>query len=44
MLRLLPAFALVAGAFLLAPKPASALPLALGDHAAVSQEISGAVV
>ena len=38
------AFALVAGAFLLAPKPASALPLALGDHAALSQEIGGAVV
>jgi hypothetical protein len=27
-------------AFVLAPKPASALPLALGDHAAISQEIS----
>ncbi len=30
--------------WLAAPKPPSALPLALGDHAAVSQEISGAVV
>lgn len=44
MLRLLLALALVAGAFVLAPKPASALPLALGDHAAISQEIGGAVV
>ncbi len=44
MLRLLIACALVAGALALAPKPASALPLALGDHAALSQEISGAAV
>ena len=44
MPRLLLAFALMAGAFVLAPKPASALPLALGDHAAISQEISGAAV
>jgi len=44
MLRLLLAFALMAGAFALVPKPASALPLALGDHAATSQEISGAAV
>jgi hypothetical protein len=44
MLRLLVALALVAGAFVLAPRPASALPLALGDHAALSHEIGGAVV
>ena len=44
MRRLLLAFALIPGALVLAPKPASALPLAFGDHAAVSQEISGADV
>jgi len=44
MLRFLVALALVAGAFVLAPRPASALPLALADHAAMSQEAGGAVV
>ncbi|MCJ7528346.1 MAG: hypothetical protein MUO37_09630 [Methyloceanibacter sp.] len=44
MLRIAVALALIAGALVLTPKPASALPLALGDHAAISQEISGAVV
>jgi hypothetical protein len=44
MPRLAIALALVAGALLLTPKPASALPLALGDHAALSQELGGAVV
>jgi hypothetical protein len=38
------ALALFAGAFLLAPGPAHAVPLALGDHAAISQELSGTVV
>ena len=44
MLRIAAALALVAGAFLLAPSPASALPLALGDHAAVSQDLGSALV
>jgi hypothetical protein len=44
MLRLLLAFALMAGALALAAKPASALPLALGDQATVSREIGGAAV
>ena len=44
MLRMAVALALLAGAFLLTPRPASALPLALGDHAAISQELSGSVV
>jgi hypothetical protein len=44
MPRLAIAFALAAGALLLTPKPASALPLALGDHAALSQALGGAVV
>ena len=44
MPRFLLAFALMAGAFLLAPKPTSALPLALGDHAAVSREVVGSAI
>ena len=44
MLRIAAALALVAGAFLLAPSPASALPLVLGDHAAVSQDLGSALV
>ena len=44
MLRMAVALALLAGAFVLTPRPASALPLALGDHAAISQELSGSVV
>jgi hypothetical protein len=43
-MRITIAFALLAGALLLAPGPASALPLTLGDHAATSRELSGAVV
>lgn len=43
-MRIAVALALFAGAFLLAPGPARAVPLALGDHAAMSQELSGAVV
>ena len=38
------ALAILAGAFLIAPKPASAAPLALGDQAKLSQEMSGALV
>ena len=38
------ALTFIAGAFFWAPRPAQALPLALGDHAALSQEISGAIV
>jgi hypothetical protein len=44
MLRFLTALALIAGAFVLAPKPASALPLSLGDHAAASHAIADAAV
>ena len=44
MLRIAVALALLAGAFVLTPRPASALPLALGDHAAMSQELSSAIV
>ena len=44
MLRMAVALALLAGALVLTPRPASALPLALGDHAAISQELSGSVV
>ena len=43
-MRIAFALALLAGAFVLAPKSASALPLALGDQAAVSREAAGAVV
>lgn len=43
-MRIAVALALIAGAFLLAPGSAHAVPLALGDHAALSQELSGAVV
>jgi hypothetical protein len=43
-MRIAVALALFAGAFLLAPGPARAVPLALGDHAAISQELSGTVV
>jgi hypothetical protein len=43
-MRIAVAFALLAGAFLLAPGSARAVPLALGDHAALSQGLSGAVV
>jgi hypothetical protein len=35
---------LLAGALFLAPDAARAAPLALGDHAAMSREFSGAVV
>jgi len=44
MLRIAVALALLASALVLTPRPASALPLALGDHAAMSQELSGSVV
>ena len=44
MLRIAVALASLAGALVLTPRPASALPLALGDHAAMSWEFSGAVV
>jgi len=44
MLRIAVALALLAGAVVLTPRPASALPLALGDHAAMSQGLSGSVV
>jgi hypothetical protein len=44
MLRIAVALALLAGALVLTPRPASALPLALGDHAAMSQELSSAIV
>ena len=44
MLRMAVALALLAGALVLTPRPASALSLALGDHAAMSQELSGSVV
>jgi len=43
-MRIAVALALFAGAFLLASGPARAVPLALGDHAAMSRELSGAVV
>ena len=43
-MRIAVALALFAGAFFLAPGPAHAVPLVLGDHAAMSQELSGAVV
>ena len=43
-MRIAVALALFAGAFLLAPGSGSAVPLALGDHAAMSQELSGSVV
>jgi len=43
-MRIAVAVALFAGAFFLAPGPAHAVPLVLGDHAAMSQELSGAVV
>ena len=43
-MRIAVAFALFAGAFVLAPSPASAAPLALGDHAAMSRELNGGVV
>ncbi len=44
MLRAVIALALIAGASLWTPRPASALPLVLGDHAALSHEIGGAMV
>jgi len=44
MPRIVIALALIAGAFVWAPRPALALPLVLGDHAALSQEIGGAMV
>ena len=43
-MRIAVALALIAGCFLLAPGSAFALPLALGDHAAISQELCGAAV
>ena len=43
-MRIAVSLALFAGAFLLAPGSAHAVPLALGDHAATSQDLSGAVV
>jgi hypothetical protein len=43
MLRFFVALTLIAGAFALAPKPASALPLALGDHATISKDLSSGV-
>ena len=43
-MRIAVALALLAGALVLTPRPASALPLALGDHAAMSQELSSAIV
>ena len=43
-MRVVVALALFTGVFLLAPGSASAAPLALGDHAALSQELSSAVV
>ena len=36
------ALAILAGAFLIAPKPAPAGPLALGDQAKLSQDLRGA--
>ena len=43
-MRMAIAFALFAGATLLAPGAASAVPLALGDHAAVSRNLSNAAL
>jgi hypothetical protein len=43
-MRLAVVLALAAGAFIFAPRPASALPLALGDHAAMSQTLAGGEV
>jgi hypothetical protein len=43
-MRIAIAFALFAGALALAPGSASAVPLALGDHAAMSQTLAGATV
>jgi hypothetical protein len=43
MLRFFVALTLIAGAFVLAPKSALALPLALSDHATISKDLSSAV-
>jgi hypothetical protein len=43
-MRIAIALAFLAAAFVFAPGPASAVPLALGDHAAMSQKLAGAVV
>ena len=43
-MRIAVALALLAGAFILASRPASAVPLALGDHAAMSRELNGGAV
>lgn len=43
-MRMAIAFALFAGATVLAPGAASAVPLALGDHASLSRDISDAAV
>ena len=43
-MRIAIALAVLAGVFLIAPKPASSAPLALGDQARLSQQLSGALV
>ncbi len=43
-MRIAIALAVLAGVFLIAPKPASSAPLALGDQARLSQQVSGALV
>jgi hypothetical protein len=43
-MRIAIAFALLAGAFLVAPGAAHAVPLALSDHAALSRDVSAAAL
>jgi hypothetical protein len=43
-MRIVLGLSLLAGALFLAPDAAQAAPLALGDHATMSREFSGAVV
>jgi hypothetical protein len=42
-MRIAIALAVLAGVFLIAPKPASSAPLALGDQARLSQQVTGAL-
>jgi hypothetical protein len=43
-MRITVALALIAGALAMTPGPASAVQLALGDHAALSRDMSGAAM